>query len=247
MTSATANIFSNPLLDYGSDPWTIDGTTFMYWGQWYSTRSGWAGDSNRQQNIYLCRMTNLWIAGNERIILSEPMLPWEQHNHNLDPASPRNRIFINESPTALIRDDRVFLVYPASGCWTDHYCLGMLTLAANTDPMTPQNWTKSDRPILETSSENGVYAPSHNCFFQSPNGEDWLLYHASPEPGLGCGDKRTPRIANRSVASRRHPRLWGSPCLKHGDDRSGHPNRASSRLRTHHRPLLHPAENCNQH
>ena len=174
--------------------WAIDGTTFVYREQRYFAWAGWAGDDNRQRNIYLCRMTNPWTAGDERVALSEPTLPWERYNHDPDPASNRNDIVINEGPTALIHNDRLFLVYSASGCWTDHYCLGMLTLAANADPMKPESWVKTDQPVFQTSPENGVYAPGHNCFFQSPNGENWLLYHANPEPGLGCEEKRTPRM-----------------------------------------------------
>lgn len=36
------------------------------------------------------------------------------------------------------------------------------------------------------------YAPGHNCFFQTSNGDDWLLYHANPRPGLGCENERSP-------------------------------------------------------
>ncbi|HTD16183.1 MAG TPA: family 43 glycosylhydrolase, partial [Chthoniobacterales bacterium] len=35
----------------------------------------------------------------------------------------------------------------------------------------------------------------HNGFFKSPNGkEDWIIYHANPEPSEGCGNFRSPRI-----------------------------------------------------
>ena len=41
----------------------------------------------------------------------------------------------------------------------------------------------------------GPSADFHVSFFVSPDGsEDWILYHANPEPGMGCGGKRSPRM-----------------------------------------------------
>jgi GH43 family beta-xylosidase len=55
-------------------------------------------------------------------------------------------------------------------------------------------WKKSEQPVFKQAPENGVYAPGHNSFFKSPDGtEDWILYHANPKPGQGCGSFRTPR------------------------------------------------------
>ena len=42
--------------------------------------------------------------------------------------------------------------------------------------------------------KSGAFGPGHNSFFQSPDGkEDWILYHANPEAGQGCGNRRSPR------------------------------------------------------
>ncbi len=174
--------------------WAIDGTAFDVNGQLYFTWSGWAGVDNVQQSIYLCRMANPWTCLGERVLLSEPTLPWERHNYDPNPADPRNFVFVNEAPSLLIRNDRVFLVYSANGCWTDQYCLAMLWAFADADLMDPASWTKCDQPVFETSVENGVYAPGHNCFFTDAAGTDWLLYHANAFPGMGCGDLRTPRL-----------------------------------------------------
>jgi GH43 family beta-xylosidase len=41
----------------------------------------------------------------------------------------------------------------------------------------------------------GAFGPGHNGFFKSPDGkQDWIIYHANPEPGEGCGNFRSPRI-----------------------------------------------------
>ena len=86
-------------------------------------------------------------------------------------------------PQILKRGDRLFLIYSASGCWTDHYALGMLSADASSDPLDAAAWTKSAEPVFEGSPAAGAYAPGHNSFFTSPDGrEDWILYHANPEP-----------------------------------------------------------------
>ena len=55
-------------------------------------------------------------------------------------------------------------------------------------------WKKSPQPVFTTSVQNKVFAPGHNSFFKSPDGnEDWILYHANSEAGQGCGRMRSPR------------------------------------------------------
>ncbi len=91
--------------------------------------------------------------------------------------------------------NKLFLVYSASGCWTDYYALGMLTASANSNLLDPASWKKSPEPVFKASSENSVFAPGHNAFFKSPDGkQDWILYHANDKPGEGCGKDRSPRI-----------------------------------------------------
>ena len=37
--------------------------------------------------------------------------------------------------------------------------------------------------------------PFHNAFFKSVDGrEDWIIYHANPQPGQGCAENRSTRI-----------------------------------------------------
>ena len=90
--------------------------------------------------------------------------------------------------------EKVFIIYSASGCWTDFYALGMLTLKGK-DLLQTSSWQKSPQPVFKQSIENGVYAPGHNSFFKSTDGkEDWILYHANSEPNQGCGKFRSPRM-----------------------------------------------------
>lgn len=70
-----------------------------------------------------------------------------------------------------------------------------MSLKPNGDSMNVPDWNKTPTPVFTTPAENGAYAPGHNSFFKSRDGkEDWILYHANPSIGLGCGGKRSPRM-----------------------------------------------------
>lgn len=174
--------------------WAIDGTVIDIDGQLFLAWSGWAGNRNRQQNIYLCRMSNPWTCTGKRLLLSEPTLAWERHFHGPNPDNPRQEVFINEGPAFLRHGDHLFVGYSASACWTDDYAMGLLTARLDSDLMRASSWTKAQEPVFKTSSKNGVYGPGHGCFFQTVNGQTWLLYHANSAPGKGCENERTPRL-----------------------------------------------------
>lgn len=175
------------------DKWSIDGSLFEHKNQLYVIWSGWEGDVNGQQNIYIATMSNPWTVAGERAKLSSPELPWETIGelHNADDPPV---VKVNEGPEVLVHGNKLFLIYSASGCWTDFYALGMLNTTADKDLMDPASWKKSPEPVFKQSKENGVYAPGHNSFFKSPDGkEDYILYHANANPGEGCGNFRSPR------------------------------------------------------
>ena len=177
-----------------SNKWAIDVSVFENKGLLYMIWSGWAGDSNGQQNIYIAAMSNPYTISGERVLLSAPTYKWEVFGNLTDPNNPPH-VNVNEGPEMLKHGNKLFLVYSASGCWTDHYCLGMLTADQNSDLLNPQSWIKSPEPVFKGNPANNVYAPGHNSFFKSPNGkEDWIMYHANPGPGCGCDGKRSTRI-----------------------------------------------------
>ncbi|WP_231426165.1 family 43 glycosylhydrolase [Pedobacter sp. Leaf250] len=175
-----------------SDKWAIDGSVFTYQKQLYMIWAGWEGDINQKQEIYIAKMKNPWTIDGERHKISTPQFEWEKHGDLNDPGNPPH-VDVNEGPQILVNKDKVFLIYSASGCWTDFYALGMLTLKGK-DLLDVNSWEKSTQPVFKQSPENGIYAPGHNSFFKSPDGkEDWILYHANSGPGQGCGGKRSPR------------------------------------------------------
>jgi GH43 family beta-xylosidase len=169
-----------------TNKWAIDATIFENKGKIYMLWSGWEGDKNGMQNIYIAEMSNPWTVSSKRVRLSSPTYKWES-NSGIG-------VLVNEGPQILKHDKKIFLIYSASGCWTDFYALGMLSTNDKANLLDSTAWKKSPEPVFVQNPENKIYAPGHNSFFKSPDGkEDWILYHANSNPGDGCGGKRAPR------------------------------------------------------
>ncbi len=189
-------------LELPEDNWAIDATIFEHNDQLYLLWSGWETDANVRQDIYIVKMSDPWTAMGERILLSKPELPWE-----LNGGSPT----INEAPQFLKHDNKIFISYSASGCWTDEYSLGLLSADASADLLNPLSWTKSTTPVLVKNASAQAYGPGHNSFFKSKDGsEDWIAYHANSSAGDGCGDERSMRVQKFTWTSNGFPN-FGSP------------------------------------
>lgn len=191
LENSAADPFTGTWIDKGElelpgDKWAIDGSIFELNGELYFLWSGWAGDVNVRQNIYIVKMANPWTPTGKRVMLSKPELPWEMNG-----GTPT----INEGPQFLKKDRKMFIIYSASGCWTDEYALGMLSAPTEADPLDSTSWKKHPRPVFEKRAAAQAFGPGHNSFFSSPDGtEDWILYHANPETGMGCKGNRSPRM-----------------------------------------------------
>jgi GH43 family beta-xylosidase len=176
-----------------SDKWAIDADVFEHKKQLYIIWSGWEGDKNGEQNIYIAKMKNPWTIEGARVRISKPELSWETIGDLNDPDNPPH-VSVNEGPQFLQHNGKLFIVYSASGCWTEAYALGLLTFRGTGSLLDSTAWQKSPEPVFKHSEKNSVYAPGHNCFLRSPDGkEDWILYHANSHPNEGCGKHRSPR------------------------------------------------------
>ncbi len=160
-----------------TDKWAIDGTVMQYAGELWFIWSGWEGDTDGGQNLYIAHMSDPAHIDGERVRISAPIFGWEKKG-----------MPINEAPSVLYHRGKIFLFYSASGSWTDDYCLGMLTLTGRPD--RPSAWVKSPLPVL-TKAET-AYGPGHCCFV-SGDKEDYIVYHANLESGTGW-DARSIRI-----------------------------------------------------
>lgn len=157
-----------------SDKWAIDGTILQYKGELYTIWSGWHGDTNVQQNLYMAHMSDPCTIDSERVMLSYPGKDWERQGYP-----------INEGPQILHKGDTVHIVYSASASWYDQYCLGVLTYRPeHGNIMEASSWIKSDGPVFTQQPQS--YGPGHCSFIQSPDRtEDYIVYHANIVSGTG--------------------------------------------------------------
>ena len=162
------------------DAWAIDQTVATINGQLYMAWSDISG--GQPQRIKLAKMSSPTAIIGKGAIVSTPTLAWEKLGGT-----------VNEAPQFLVHGSKVHLSFSASGCWTDDYKLGLLSASLTADLTVPANWSKAANPILQKG--NGAFGPGHNSFAKSPDGtEDWIVYHANPATGQGCGNARTTRI-----------------------------------------------------
>ena len=163
-----------------TDKWAIDGTVLPVGGALYFVWSGWEGDEDGKQSLYIARMSDPCHIEGERRLLSEPTLLWEKHG-----------MPVNEGPQVLQKDGTVYIVYAASGSWTNDYCLGLLRLCGD-DPTDKSSWAKAPLPVL--FRRDGAYGPGHCCFLRSDDGTaDYIVYHANEKKDTGW-DGRTIRL-----------------------------------------------------
>ena len=156
-----------------TDRWAIDGTILNYRRNLYFIWSGWEGDVNVSQNLYIAKMANPTTIISKRVEVSHPDYDWEKIGNPL----------VNEGPEILHHGKDIFIIYSASGSWTDNYCLGQLKLAGK-NPLDRKSWIKKQTPVF--GSTGTVFSPGHASFTKSPDGkEDWIIYHTARKKGAG--------------------------------------------------------------
>ena len=64
-------VFKGKVSD-SSNKWAIDGDVFEHEGQLYMIWSGWEGDINFEQDIYIAKMKNPWTIESNRVRISKP-------------------------------------------------------------------------------------------------------------------------------------------------------------------------------
>ena len=173
------------------DRWSIDGLPFTYKGANYYVWSGWQGDTDVQQDIFLAAMTERGAVQSPRARISSPDRAYE----NIAGDTPS----VNEGPQPIIDPaGQLHIVYSANGSWGDDYCISDLRLKANRDPLDPDAWEESAGCLFganpETLAENGTLTMAakgvgHHTFVL-PNGSplgasdgsvaEAFLYHGVP-------------------------------------------------------------------
>lgn len=155
-----------------TDKWAIDGTVFKYNGELYTVWSGWEGDVDVAQYLYIAHMSNPWTIDSERVLISKPD-SWDYVTK-----SPS----VNEGPCALNLEGKQYILFSGNGSWTDNYCIGYLVLEGD-DPLDADSWVKSESAVLRQTIK--CYGPGHCSVFKAADGSWWTAYHANLKPGQG--------------------------------------------------------------
>ena len=125
------------------------------------------------QVLDICDLANPYTCGKESATIAHAELDWEL----VPPYVGKTAIV--EGAFFLKRNGRLFIIYSANGCWSDHYCLGVLEHTGGS-LCDASNWKKHEKPLFVYG--NGLYGPGHASFFRSPDGSEvWCAYHGMKE------------------------------------------------------------------
>lgn len=146
----------------------------------YTAYSEFTGDG---QVIMLAVMEDPYTISDRRVRISQPVYKWERRGERSDKDSR-----VNEGPVFIEKDGKLCLIYSASGCWSEYYCLGLIEFTGEDfkedEIMQEENWKKHDTSVF--SAANKVWGVGHCSFFESPDGsETWMAYHGMSNPNAG--------------------------------------------------------------
>ena len=116
-------------------------------------------------------MNNPCTIASDRVCISTPQYVWEKNGYP----------YINEGPQALYNNGKTFIIFSASGSWTDNYCLGQLTYLGG-DMLDPASWRKEKEPVF--SKTDTIFGPGHASFVKVGN-KDIIIYHAARSSNAG--------------------------------------------------------------
>lgn len=173
------NDSNNPLDGYkmhgklsdSTNKWAIDGTVFKYHDKLYTVWSGWEGDENVAQHLYIAEMSDPFTICSSRRLICSPDQPFEQGSCDGITAP-----YINEGPFPFYDNDDLYILYSGSGSWDVHYCVIALKLNGK-DPLKDE-WLKADSPFLK--SNDILKGPGHCSLIQEKN-RCLIFFHAWPK------------------------------------------------------------------
>jgi GH43 family beta-xylosidase len=149
------------------DKWAIDGTMFVFNGQRWFVWSGWAGNTNVEQNLYIARMSSPTTATGGRYIISQPRESWERVVGNP---------YINEAPAAIKDPDgQLHIAYSANGSWSDQYCVADLRLRAGGDPTYVWDWYKSNGCLFGSNRATMMAGWDPTLYVNGPGSHSFVL------------------------------------------------------------------------
>jgi len=184
--SATGGYGEATRMELPDHKWAIDGTMFTYNGQRYFVWSGWEGDTNVEQNLYIARMSSPTTTTGARYVISQPRESWERV------VVGGGYPFVNEAPEAIKDPDgQLHIVYSANGSWSNKYCLPDLRLRDSGDHPYVWDWYKSNGCLFGSNPDTMMA------------GWDPTLYVDGPGTTASCCSTATSTPASRPGRSSR--------------------------------------------
>ncbi len=153
-----------------SDHWAIDGTILKLDGKMYFVWSGWEGNVNICQNIYIAEMSDPLTICSDRVLISTPEYDWEKLGARGEIGSPH----INEGPFAVYNNGNTYILYSAAGSWCENYCITALKLVGE-NPLDKNSWEKRPQPIF---SINETVKGAGHCSVIEEDGKYSVFFHA---------------------------------------------------------------------
>lgn len=145
---------------------SLDATIFESMGKYYFVWAEKVGVGKAISNLYIAEMESPLKLKTVQVLLTTPDYDWE-----------RIGFWVNEGPTVLKHNGKIFLTYSASATGAC-YAMGMMSAEEGTDLLDPAMWKKERNPVLATDAKKGIYGPGHNTFVKAEDGRDICVYHA---------------------------------------------------------------------
>ncbi len=173
---------------------SLDMTTIPYEGKTYvmwSQRQFLPVDQGAW--LYLAQIDEKepWKLVTDPVCIAKPEYGWEN-----------NHTYVVEGPYALERDGQLMITYAAAAVDAT-YTVGLLKPVMGSDILNPDNWSKSNYPLMSSASVEGEYGTGHNSYLTDENGLVWNFYHMR----AGVDEPRS------SAARRTHFDIDGEPML----------------------------------
>lgn len=145
---------------------SLDGTVFENKGKRYYVWAEKVSVGRQISNLYIAEMESPIKLKTMQVLLTSPDYDWERHG-----------FWVNEGPSVLHHDGKLYLTYSASDTGIN-YCVGMLSVDEDADLLDPRQWKKERYPVLKTDANLEIYGPGHNCFTQDEDGNTIMVFHA---------------------------------------------------------------------
>lgn len=150
---------------YSFTDFSLDMTVFEHNQRWYTIWAEKVGRQHGISNLYIAELETPTKLKTVQVLLTTPDYAWE-----------RELFWVNEGPTTLKKNGKIFVTYSASGTGA-MYCMGMLVADENSDLLDPTSWRKRNKPVCQTNEALKVFGPGHNSFVEGEEGETLCVLH----------------------------------------------------------------------